>query len=261
MTDKLEKLAVKLSGLIKNSETYQDIYNQLIIIINGNLEYFKRKKKSDIIKLVFFIMDYLKTGSFNHARRIQYDLLISGLILKTEEKYESDCRNCLGGTVDCDFCGGIGTVSCNKCGGDGEIEYDGIYRRCDKCDDDGEVDCDNCNGNGTFICDFCYGEGYVDTDKNIFEIINILSWSNSLNYELEKNANKPYPVISVNRLLKNKDYIVLYQSDTYFEDKFDLSYDHYYCIGTEEDLDKLQFSPSDKLYLFDQSGVDFFRKD
>lgn len=262
MSDKLEKAAINMSQLIKNADTYQDVYNELIIMFKQNHDFFRRKKMSDLVKLVFYIGDYLKTGTFNNAKKIIYDLVLGGLILRTDEIHYEECKHCGGdGEYNCPECD-FGEISCNDCSGTGRIEVedeDGYYDyNCSTCGGDGKEECDYCVGKGYIKCYDCDGLGEIETNENYYQLKNVLSWSNTLNYEMEKNANKPYPVISENSLLEIEDYIVTFITTTHFETKWDLTYDDYYCIGTIDDLDELSFYLDGRILGFNEDDADFF---
>jgi hypothetical protein len=262
MLDRFEKFAINLSGLINKTESYTEIYYQLKNLISENIQFFRKKKPSDLVKLIIYIHDYLNTGTFDRAKKITYDLIIGGLILRTDNFHEEECNNCNSdGDIRCISCN-YGNITCSYCDGEGSVysDDDEELQYCDHCGGDGELMCDECGGKGYHTCEICSGYGYYDTDESIYELRNIISWSNTLNFEMEMNANKPFPAINEDSFYSNKDMIVLKEEIIHFKSDFDLNYDDFYCIGTEEDLDKLHLLLDGTLTLYDDTDVSFFKK-
>jgi len=74
MNDKLKKLASKLSELIPKSETPQQVYDGLILVMQKQSDYFKYLGPDNVVKLTLYIYSFKTTGKFNVG-----DTMISSL--------------------------------------------------------------------------------------------------------------------------------------------------------------------------------------
>ena len=236
----LYNLSKKISGLINNYETPQDVYTELTYISNSQKDYFNILGPENMIKLVFYIFSLKTTNDFILGKKLLDNISFAELII-TENKLH---------TYSCNICGGEGTVPCDSCDEVGYIE-------CDYCDGsgihDGE-DCDNCGGDGDYICQDCYGRGnlecyecdgigeIVSEDEIIFDRYFILTWNDKLKNIFELRENTPEPSISEETFIDHeRDIITLHISD-YQHGELELIENNFYCVHLS-DTPKLKFTP------------------
>lgn len=265
---KLEKLAINLSGLMKGTDfSPQNCYDQLKGLFQSQKDFFLRLDKNILFKLIIYVYSYKNTKSFDLARKIMNNLFFAKLFQYNDQLFSEECDECRGnGYETCGHCGGDGDMECSHCDGTGELtcgdcngsgEFDG--EKCDECDGKGEVECYNCQGDGKESCDDCDGSGQVDcdvcggsgmyeTDDLSIRTYDICSWDKDLENRCEIYMGSREPVISDVKFSEpdKKNIIVLDYEDTKLfteetdEDNFPDS-SMLYCLAKDDEV-RLLFS-------------------
>jgi len=234
--EKLQKLAIKISDLIKDSSSIQRVYEQMTKVFNKQKIFFDHFSRENLIKIIFYVYSYKTTKDFALATSILNNLFFAGLYNNTGDEYVENCGDCDGyGEVSCDYCSGDGQIECGDCSGTGQMD-------CEECDgegtidDDGdEVECHDCSGRGTIECDTCGGDGYercqecvgsgnkeceecsgkgsIDTDESQVTFYSICSWDKELKDKCELWEDTRTPVMS-HEEFSNSDKILILKIDT-----------------------------------------------
>ena len=255
MNDKLKRLAKNVSELVLNdTETLQSTYDNLRVVMLKQRDYFSNFPPENIIKLTFYVWSYKKTGDFKVADKVLDKIAFAVLFTTEGDTYSEECGECDGnGNQHCEYCGGDGNVQCDTCEGDGEVycsecngsgaieDDDGTLNDCDECagkgkidcnacDGDGENTCSECNGDGSEECRYCDGSGMEQTDQLLYNIYNIVTWSNYFKDRCElteQSAEITMSEYDFDRL--RNDYIVLSQDDEHAELKEFIETNEMYC--------------------------------
>jgi hypothetical protein len=270
MNDKLKKLASKLSELIPKSETPQQVYDGLILVMQKQSDYFKYLGPDNIVKLTLYIYSFKTTGKFNAG-----DVMISSLgfanVFTTEgTEYVKECDDCSGegqidcplcdrGEVTCERCDSNGEVTCEECDGDGRQMGDGEWEDCESCDGTGNEKCPDCGGEGYLSCDNCDngknecwdcgGHGDVETSQLKYDAYFVATWNRDINRDFSLNENSQYPALSEYEFDRLRDeYIVLtYEDDGHAEFQDWVKINEVYCTF---------YSDEPKLNLTEKMRVD-----
>jgi hypothetical protein len=270
MNEKLKKLAVNLSELISKSETPQEVYNELIPVMQKQSDYFKYLGPDNIVKLTLYIYSFKTTGKFNVGDTMISSLGFANLITTEGTEYVKECESCDGGgeldceycdrgEITCDTCDGTGEVTCEECDGDGRQMGDGEWEDCEACDGTGNGKCEECDGNGSLNCDNCdngknegwdcSGEGEVETNQLKYDAYLVVTWNRDINRDFSLNENSKYPALSEYEFDRLRDeYIVLtYEDDGHAEFQDWVKINEVYCTF---------YSDEPKLNLTEKMRVD-----
>ena len=269
--EKLKSIAAKLSVLMPSASNPTDVYTSFFELYKKQYEYFTNFAEEDLIKIVIYLWSIIKTGSSNYADDIFKNIFFAGLIHPKGEKVQEECPECDGngeilcgycegeGNVRCDECDGDGAIQCSNCDGDGQVEdSEGEFEDCDVCKGDGVEECSSCSGEGSNRCDECLGYGRescqecngigeIETDKDGFYDVQILSWSTDIFNRCEMTQDTDEPALSEKYFdeKSSEEFIVLSSLEEGEEFKHDLDDNYYYCY----DLDD-----SPKLFIDKRSG-------
>ena len=252
MSERLKKIAEKLSERLGRLESPQDVFDKLHTYSRKIPEFFQSFPSEDYIKLVFYTYSYHQTQNFDLAQSMMNNLTFLGLL--TTEGNESsftcsycggegtqNCENCdAEGEVTCDTCGGDGRVSCETCDGSGEDE-EGLP--CSDCQGGGELECDDCEGTGVVTCPMCGGDNYWDcshcdgqgeisregfVDSSIYFVC---TWDKELIEDCRNSLNEDRPATSeyeFNR--KTDEWIIIYRDDEAAELNDFVEINEMYCF-------------------------------
>jgi hypothetical protein len=232
MNNKLKKISKKLSGLVSNHKTHQEVYDRLSHIWNQESYYFSILSPEDLLYLVFYVKDYLDNGNFNKSDAIISNLFLTALIMPhNENAYES-----------CQTCDGRGEISCEYCSGSGE-DYE-------------DDNCRECNGYGSVECPDCHGHGEVETSKIIFTLFNVTSWDDDFEIKCELSTPDEY-LMNENEFysLKNNDKLLILDI-SYGSLLSNLAPDLIYCTNITEDI-VLYRRPNKKLFYLMESDIEW----
>ena len=270
MNEKLKKLAVNLSELISKSETPQEVYNELIPVMQKQSDYFKYLGPDNIVKLTLYIYSFKTTGKFNVGDTMISSLGFANLITTEGTEYVKECDGCGGdgaidcalcdrGEIQCEECNGEGEIICPECDGDGRQMGDGEWEDCEECDGRGEITCTDCGGDGVFACDSCdrgkeecyecSGNGEVETNELKYDAYLVVTWNRDINRDFSTNENSKYPALSEYEFDRLRDeYIVLtYEDDGHAEFQDWVKINEVYCTF---------YSDEPKLNLTEKMRVD-----
>jgi hypothetical protein len=270
MNEKLKKLAVNLSELISKSETPQEVYNELIPVMQKQSDYFKYLGPDNIVKLTLYIYSFKTTGKFNVGDTMISSLGFANLITTEGTEYVKECDSCSGegeldceacdrGEITCETCDGTGEVTCEECDGDGRQMGDGEWEDCEACDGTGNGKCEECDGNGSLNCDNCdngknecwecSGNGEVETNELKYDAYFVVTWNRAINGDFSLNENSKYPALSEFEFDRLRDeYIVLtYEDDGHAEFQNWVKINEVYCTF---------YSDEPKLNLTEKMKVD-----
>lgn len=252
MSEKLKKLATKLSELIPKSETPQQVYDGLTNVMKGQRDYFTYLGPDNVVKLTLYIYSLKTTGKFNEADTMISSLGFANLITTEGSQYVKECDECGGdgaidcalcdrGEITCEECDGLGQVSCPECDGDGRQMGDEGWVDCEECDGSEEISCPECGGDGVFSCDSCdrgkeecyecNGNGEVETNELKYDAYLVVTWNRDINRDFSTNENSKYPALSEYEFDRLRDeYIVLtYEDDGHSEFQDWVRTDEVYC--------------------------------
>ena len=270
MNEKLKKLAVNLSELISKSETPQEVYNELIPVMQKQSDYFKYLGPDNIVKLTLYIYSFKTTGKFNVGDTMISSLGFANLITTEGTEYVKECESCDGGgeldceycdrgEIQCDTCEGTGEIMCPECDGDGREMGDGEWEDCEACNGSGNISCEECSGEGVLQCDNCNdgknecwdcsGEGEVETNQLKYDAYLVVTWNRDINRDFSLNENSKYPALSEYEFDRLRDeYIVLtYEDDGHAEFQDWVKINEVYCTF---------YSDEPKLNLTEKMRVD-----
>lgn len=258
---KLIRLSTNLEELVKGSSP-QVIYDNLVVLMKSQQDYFDSFNEDLLLSLVFFIYSYKKTKEFDLARKMISNLFFVKLLSTEKEKHQTECPVCYGdGDFDCNYCDGSGQQNCNGCDGTGEQECtncdgsgeiegdDEEFYPCPDCQGKGEYTCSDCQGDGTESCDECYGSGRescqecggggeVDSEEDMYEILSVCSWNKNVFSKCESKFNTTEPAFSYSEFGNSKNnLIVLHKSEEHDELIDEVDADDYYCFYLEKDID------------------------
>lgn len=259
MNNKLYKVAKSLSGLVNKHNTHQQVYDQLKDIFKKNSEYFSMFKPYDLLKLTFYVKSYLDYGDFEKGESIFHNSFITGLFYLTGLNYEEDCSYCKGnGEYSCHSCGGEGEEDCPDCDGYGE---DSEGDTCYSCGGGGKAECDQCGGRGELKCAQCDGYGWQETDREFFNLENVISWSDAFRLKCMDAQGSIDNYINTNQYyaLKDQDKLIVLDINDDGHKDFDnrLSADNIYCVGISDEFDKhLRIDSEFNIFEFIPSDVD-----
>ena len=270
MNEKLKKLAVNLSELISKSETPQEVYNELIPVMQKQSDYFKYLGPDNIVKLTLYIYSFKTTGKFNVGDTMISSLGFANLITTEGTEYVKECESCDGGgeldceycdrgEIQCDTCEGTGEIMCPECDGDGREMGDGEWEDCEACNGSGNISCEECSGEGVLQCDNCNdgknecwdcsGEGEVETSQLKYDAYLVVTWNRDINRDFSLNENSKYPALSEYEFDRLRDeYIILtYEDDGHAEFQDWVKINEVYCTF---------YSDEPKLNLTEKMRVD-----
>jgi len=270
MNEKLKKLTVKLSELIPKSETPQQVYDGLILVMQKQSDYFKYLGPDNVVKLTLYIYSFKTTGKFNVGDSMISSLGFANVFTTEGTEYvktcescdgngELDCEYCDRGEIECEECSGSGEATCPECDGDGRQMGDGEWEDCEECDGSGEVKCTNCGGDGYLSCDNCdngknecwecSGNGDVETTQLKYDAYLVATWNRDINRDFSLNENSQYPALSEYEFDRLRDeYIVLtYEDDGHAEFQDWVKINEVYCTF---------YSDEPKLNLTEKMRVD-----
>lgn len=270
MSDKLKKLATKLSELIPKSETPQQVYDGLILVMQKQSDYFKYLGPDNIVKLTLYIYSFKTTGKFNVGNTMISSLGFANVFTTEGTEYvktcescdgegELDCEYCDRGEITCERCDGTGEVTCEECDGDGRQMGDGEWEDCEVCDGTGNEKCPDCGGEGYLSCDNCDngknecwdcgGHGDVETSQLKYDAYFVATWNRDINRDFSLNENSQYPALSEYEFDRLRDeYIVLtYEDDGHAEFQDWVKINEVYCTF---------YSDEPKLNLTEKMRVD-----
>jgi len=219
MNEKFKRLSKKIVELLSNTETPQDTYNSLIILMEKQQDYFQYISADNILKLTFYCYSFAQTNDFKLADKLINEISFAVIFYHSGDHHLILCPECGGdGEVKCAYCGGsnkvectncsgFGRVTCDECDGNGEIGDDDHIEVCDECDGNGvlkcndckgtgEVTCNNCDYNGTNICAECDGIGEVETEDLLYNRYFIVTWNKYIKERCELNENTNQIAIS-----------------------------------------------------------------
>jgi len=278
MNDKLKRLAINVSELIRtDDETLQSTYDNLKMLMSNQKDYFSYFSPENILKLTFYVWSYKKTGDFKVADKVLDKIAFAVLFTTEGNTYEEECSQCDGnGNQSCSYCDGDGNIQCDTCEGDGEVycsecdgsgaieDDDGRLIDCDECDGKGKMDCSDCDGSGENRCNQCYGEGSEEcdvcdgsgmeqTDQLVYNVYNIVTWSNYFKDRCELTEQRMEITMSeydFDRL--RNDYIVLSHDEEHAEFRVLVEVNEMYCPF---------YSDSPKLNFQTQTMTIFFNYD
>ena len=270
MSDKLKKLAVNLSELTPKSETPQQVYDGLILVMQKQSDYFKYLGPDNIVKLTLYIYSFKTTGKFNVGDTMISSLGFANVFTTEGTEYVKECESCDGaGELDCEYCDrgeitcercdGTGEVTCEECDGDGRQMGDGEWEDCESCDGTGNEKCPDCGGEGYLSCDNCDngknecwdcgGHGDVETSQLKYDAYFVATWNRDINRDFSLNENSQYPALSEYEFDRLRDeYIVLtYEDDNHAEFQDWVKINEVYCTF---------YSDEPKLNLTEKMRVD-----
>lgn len=271
MNEKLKKLAVNLSELISKSETPQEVYNELILVMQKQSDYFKYLGPDNIVKLTLYIYSFKTTGKFNVGDTMISSLGFANLITTEGTEYVKECEECSGngeidcalcdrGEIECEECSGGGEISCPECDGDGStVNGNGELEDCEECDGTGNISCPDCSGDGSYSCDSCNsgkeecyncsGNGETETNELKYDAYFVVTWNRAINGDFSLNENSKYPALSEFEFDRLRDeYIVLiYEDNGHAEFKNWVKINEVYCTF---------YSDEPKLNLTEKMKVD-----
>ena len=270
MSDKLKKLAVNLSELTPKSETPQQVYDGLILVMQKQSDYFKYLGPDNIVKLTLYIYSFKTTGKFNVGDTMISSLGFANVFTTEGTEYVKECDDCSGegqidcplcdrGEIQCDECDGNGEVSCPECDGDGRQMGDGEWEDCEECDGTGNISCSDCGGEGYLSCDNCdngknecwdcNGHGEIGTNELKYDAYLVATWNRDINRDFSLNENSQYPALSEYEFDRLRDeYIVLtYEDDNHAEFQDWVKINEVYCTF---------YSDEPKLNLTEKMRVD-----
>jgi hypothetical protein len=270
MSDKLKKLAVNLSELTPKSETPQQVYDGLILVMQKQSDYFKYLGPDNIVKLTLYIYSFKTTGKFNVGDTMISSLGFANVFTTEGTEYVKECESCDGaGELDCEYCDrgeitcercdGTGEVTCEECDGDGRQMGDGEWEDCESCDGTGNEKCPDCGGEGYLSCDNCDngknecwdcgGHGDVETSQLKYDAYFVATWNRDINRDFSLNENSQYPALSEYEFDRLRDeYIVLtYEDDGHAEFQDWVKINEVYCTF---------YSDEPKLNLTEKMRVD-----
>jgi hypothetical protein len=270
MNDKLKKLTSKLSELIPKSETPQQVYDGLILVMQKQSDYFKYLGPDNVVKLTLYIYSFKTTGKFNVGDTMISSLGFANVFTTEGTEYvktcescdgegELDCEYCDRGEITCERCDGTGEVTCEECDGDGRQMGDGEWEDCEACDGSGNEKCPDCGGEGYLSCDNCdngknecwecNGNGDVETTQLKYDAYLVATWNRDINRDFSLNENSQYPALSEYEFDRLRDeYIVLtYEDDNHAEFQDWVKINEVYCTF---------YSDEPKLNLTEKMRVD-----
>lgn len=247
MDEKLKKSAIRLSNKIKVDEltpkqTYFALRNKVIDL----KEYFSKFTPEEMVKLPFYIYSYKKTGNFDLAEKIIYNIHFIGLVQDYGDDVSRECPSCEGtGEMGCPKCDSDLRVDCPQCEREAEVCADCGEREdncdcyefepfeCPTCNGEGEVLCDMCEGRGEVKCTECEGRGEIEMPGvNEVRIIKIMTWDPKIISKCEISYYDPInPAFkSEDQLQKLDNYIFLQENFATMELYNDMDPDSLYCF-------------------------------
>lgn len=252
MNEKLKKLATKISELISKSEAPQQVYDELIPVMQKQSDYFNYLGPDNIVKLTLYIYSFKTTGKFNVGDTMISSLGFANVFTTEGTEYvktcescdgegELDCEYCDRGEIQCETCDGSGEVTCPECDGDGRQMGDGEWEDCEACDGSGNEKCPDCSGEGYLSCDNCdngknecwecSGQGDVETTQLKYDAYFVATWNRDINRDFSLNENSEYPALSEFEFDRLRDeYIVLtYEDDGHAEFQDWVKINEVYC--------------------------------
>lgn len=257
MTDnKYKKMALKMDGMISDSGVFgtQPIYDEMIKVFKSQKDYFSIFKPQELLKIVIYVYSLKKTKKFDLGDKILNSGYFATIFKLHGDKYRKSCDECSGdGSVDCHECDGSGRQTCSSCEGEGDetctqcdgsgsVEDDeGEQETCDNCSGEGKESCIDCGGDGGVSCYDCNGSGYepcyscdgigeIETDEDIYLMMDIFTWNESLKSECELSTDTDYPVMTETEYDKKmENTLILHTSEEHDEFIIDLNEDNYYC--------------------------------
>jgi hypothetical protein len=267
MTDnKYKKMALKMEGLISDSgrSGIQPIYEEIINVFKSQRDYFSFFKPTELLKIIIYVYSLKLTKKFDLGEKILISGYFTSIFKLHGDKYRKSCYECSGdGSVDCrecdstgrqtcSSCEGEGDETCSQCDGSGSVEDDeGKQETCDNCDGEGKESCYECSGDGDISCYECGGSGYescnscdgigeIETDADIYLLLDIFTWNESLKNECELNDNTDNPVMTDDDFdEKMKNSLILHTSEEHDEFIIELDEYSYYCIYYDNDYSNL----------------------
>lgn len=271
--EKLKNIAKKIGGNFKNSETPTDLYRSFTSLALSQKEYFlNRFEPYQLIKLIIYCWSFKKTNNFDLGDKIINELEFLTLTYHSSEEYLKDCPTCYGaGTDVCSECQGYGTIECDECRGRGKVdcpECDGNDPECEVCDSFGKVycaacdgyervDCDHCD-EGYVTCHTCDGQTEVETGEILQNIVYIMSWSPTLNFEAKKSEETLGPLVSTDDLIDYEDNYIL-TNIRFGHNTLDpevILPDLYYTIDVDDDPPMIVDSNAVISWKFDESKME-----
>jgi hypothetical protein len=280
MNDKLKKLTSKLSELIPKSETPQQVYDGLILVMQKQSDYFKYLGPDNVVKLTLYIYSFKTTGKFNVGDTMISSLGFANVFTTEGTEYvktcescdgegELDCEYCDRGEITCERCDGTGEVTCEECDGDGRQMGDGEWEDCEACDGDGEIECGDCGGDGetscgdcdrgTVECGDCDGTGEIESiDKVDYQSYFIANWNKDITNSCELNLKQNKPALSEYTFDSLRDdYITLSIDNEYAP--LDLKVNKMYCTFYDDEP-KLYFDLSMQIRSFKETDLRYLYK-
>lgn len=247
MNEKIKSLSKKLEGLFIEPITPQSIYHQMREITKTQLDYFRRLGPETMIKLLFGVYSFKKTGDFKLGEKILNNLFFIHLFETNGEPSVRHCGNCNGdGETDCPYCD-EGQETCEKCESTGKVECpicDGSDPECDECNGESEVECPDCAGTGTVECEYCRGSGTYECEacdghgevesetEKVYDIIFLCSWNKDLEEECELKVNTFSPIEND---VSGNDYIILDKSMHDGDISTQVEPGRFYCISYSDE--------------------------
>ena len=279
MSEKLQKLAVKMSDLFpKDASSPQVYYDLFKDIYKQQKDYFSYFNPSDIVKLIFYIYSYNKTNNFKLADLMLNKIGFASLFITQGDNYLETCSDCGGnGEVECSICDGTSEVECDECNGTGEVECyeclgsgvdsDNPEEECSECNGSGVRTCGACNGDAQLDCPECYdgkeqcyncdSTGEVETDKLLFDYYVICTWNTFIKDQCELRAETLEPALSeydFDRL--RDDFIVLAYQERYQRFIDGIQTNEIYCTNYSDEPDLHKTISSDyKIWMDDEDMI------
>ena len=233
MNEKIKKLAKNIVDLVADPDSLQDLYDNLVHIMNKQSDYFRLISPENQIKLLFYIWSLKRSNNFEIGEFLLNQIEFAHLIMTEGDFHKETCEECNGnGETRCGRCGGGGTVECSTCDGSGKVECedcegsgegDDEDGKCDNCGGSGERDCNDCGGDGSLDCgycnggyeecDECNGAGDVETDELDYYKYFICTWNKEIKDRCEITAGTPQKTMDEYDFDRLRDqYIILTQS-------------------------------------------------
>jgi len=233
MNERIKKIASKIEDTIPKSNTVQEIYYDIIPLLESQKVYFSLLGAENIVKLVFYIYSLKTQNDFILADKLLNQISFANLFTRNEDFYTTECQRCDGqgshdcshcgrsGTNDCEYCHGNGVVECEYCGGDGTDPHDDD-EKCNNCRGTGEETCPRCGGEGEYDCtnkkcdegwvecERCEGTGEIETNEHEYTSYFIATWNTNLKNKCELEEDTLNPVMSFQRFESmSSQYIIL----------------------------------------------------
>jgi hypothetical protein len=232
MNEKIKKLAKNIVDLVSDPDSLQDLYDNLVHLMNKQSDYFRLISPENQIKLLFYIWSLKKSNNFEIGEFLLNQIEFAHLIMTEGDFHKETCEECSGnGETRCGECDGSGEVECGNCDGSGKVEcgdcggsgVDDEGNPCDNCGGDGEENCGECDSSGKRDCGYCNGgyeecrecdgSGDAETDELDYYKYFICTWNKEIKDRCEITAGTPQKTMDEYDFDRLRDqYIILTQS-------------------------------------------------